>query len=47
MPQAGEAIEWLEFTGNEEQTKGKKPRKRAAKKTDEHKHEHGQRAAAG
>ena len=37
----------IEFTGNEEQTKGKKPKKRAAKKTQEHTHERAQRAAAG
>jgi large subunit ribosomal protein L17 len=37
----------IEFTGAEEQTKGKKPRKRAAKKTERQTSERQQRAAAG
>jgi large subunit ribosomal protein L17 len=37
----------IEFTGAEEQTKGKKPRKRAAKKTEGQTSERQQRAAAG
>jgi large subunit ribosomal protein L17 len=37
----------IEFTGAEEQTKGKKPRKRAAKKTEGQSSERQQRAAAG
>jgi large subunit ribosomal protein L17 len=37
----------IEFTGAEEQTKGKKPRKRAAKKTEAQTSERQQRAAAG
>ena len=37
----------IEFTGSEEETKAKKPRKRSAKKTEGHTHEHGARAAAG
>ena len=37
----------IEFTGAEEQTKGKKPRKRAAKKTEGQAAERQQRAAAG
>ena len=36
----------IEFTGAEEQTKGKKPRKRAAKKTEGQPRERQQRAAA-
>jgi large subunit ribosomal protein L17 len=36
----------IEFTGAEEQTKGKKPRKRAAKKTEGQPQERQQRAAA-
>ena len=37
----------IEFTGAEEQTKGKKPRKRAAKKSEGRSAERPQRAAAG